>query len=105
MAGHIKSAFAVGVSIIAMGVALPAHAQDSAPDAGDTADKGGITEIIVTSQRREENLQDVPISVSAFNAEQILARGTFDIGRLEGFVPGFTFGRSGSDAPDRKSVV
>ena len=98
MAGHINSAFAVGVSIIAMGVALPAHAQDSAPDSRDAADKGGINEIIVTSQRREENLQDVPISVSAFNAEQILARGTFDIGRLEGFVPGFTFGRSGSDA-------
>ena len=98
MAGQFKSAFAVGVSIIAMGVALPAHAQDSAPDAGDTADKGGINEIIVTSQRREENLQDVPISVSAFSADQILERGITDVGRLEGIVPGFTFGRSGQDA-------
>ena len=97
MAGQFKSAFAVGVSIIAMGVALPAHAQDSAPDAGDTADKGGINEIIVTSQRREENLQDVPISVSAFSADQILERGITDVGRLEGIVPGFTFGRSGQD--------
>ncbi len=97
MAGHLKSAFAIGVSTIAFGFAVPATAQDSAAGAGATADDG-IGEIIVTSQRREENLQDVPISVSAFTADQILARGTTDIGRLEGLVPGFTFGRSGQDA-------
>ncbi|GAA0759880.1 iron complex outermembrane receptor protein [Erythromicrobium ramosum] len=98
MVGQFKSAFAVGVSIIAMGVALPAHAQDGSADAEPAADTGGINEIIVTSQRREENLQDVPISVSAFTADQVLARGITDVGRLEGIVPGFTFGRSGQDA-------
>jgi iron complex outermembrane receptor protein len=97
MAGQFKSAFAVGVSIIAMGVALPAHAQDSAASERAAADQG-IDEIIVTSQRREENLQDVPISVSAFTADQILKRGITDVSRLEGIVPGFTFGRSGQDA-------
>lgn len=64
----------------------------------EASDGAGIEEIIVTAQRREENLQDVPISVSAFTAEQMAARGTNDISRLEGQVPGFTFGRSGSDA-------
>ena len=97
MAGQFKSAFAVGVSLIAMGVALPAHAQESTASEAATADRG-INEIIVTSQRREENLQDVPISVSAFTADQILSRGITDVGRLEGIVPGFTFGRSGQDA-------
>ncbi|MFO6448884.1 TonB-dependent receptor [Erythrobacter sp. NE805] len=101
MAGQFKSAFAIGVSTIALGIAVPAAAQDSAAGAEAAADATvdqGIGEIIVTSQRREENLQDVPISVSAFTGEQILARGTTDIGRLEGLVPGFTFGRSGQDA-------
>ena len=46
-------------SILAM--PLVAHAQDG----------GGLEEIVVTAQRREQNLQDVPISVSAFSAEQI----------------------------------
>ena len=31
----------------------------------------GIEEIIVTAQRREQNLQDVPISISAFTADSI----------------------------------
>ena len=32
---------------------------------------GAIEEIVVTAQKREESLQDVPISVSAFNADQL----------------------------------
>jgi len=31
----------------------------------------GLEEIVVTAQRREQNLQEVPISVSAFSAEQM----------------------------------
>lgn len=98
MAGHFKSAFAIGASSIALAIAVPAHAQESAASADAATETDGIGEIIVTAQRREENLQDVPVSVSAFDADDLLARGTTDIGRLEGLVPGFTFGRSGQDA-------
>ncbi len=73
-------------------LSTPSYAQE------ETSTDAGIEEIIVTAQRREENLQDVPISVSAFTAEQLAQRGTTDLSRLEGQVPGFTFGRSGSDA-------
>jgi iron complex outermembrane recepter protein len=79
--------------VIAFLLPAPVMAQATANE-----DNAGIDEIIVTAQRREENLQDVPISVSAFTAEQLAARGTTDMSRLEGQVPGFTFGRSGSDA-------
>ncbi len=78
---------------IAFALAAPAMAQEMPVE-----EEAGISDIIVTAQRREENLQNVPISVSAFNAEQLAERGTTDISRLEGMVPGFTFGRSGSDA-------
>ncbi len=74
-------------------IAVPAFAQEAPAE-----DNGGIAEIIVTAQRRDENLQSVPLSVSAFNAEQLKEQGTSDISRLEGIVPGFTFGRSGTDA-------
>src|SRR3546814_20934786 len=35
-----------------------------------------IAEVVVTAQKREENLQDVPISVQAFSAEDMAERGT-----------------------------
>ena len=47
-----------------------------------------LEEIIVTAQRRDENLQDVPISITAFNAADIDARQvqvTADLGR---YTPG-----------------
>ncbi len=80
------------IPVIALFVGTPAFAQD------EPAEEAGIFDIIVTAQRREENLQDVPISVSAFNAAQMKAQGTTDISRLENIVPGFQFGRSGPDA-------
>ncbi len=85
------------VSLVAIAVVLiPGIAAAQAPAAPD--DESGIAEIVVTAQRREENLQDVPISVSAFGAAQIAQKGLTDVSRLEGLVPGFTFGRSGVDA-------
>jgi iron complex outermembrane receptor protein len=89
----MKSTLLLGVATtIVSFAALPAFAQQA------DEDQAGIKEIVVTAQRREENLQDVPISISALTAEQMAERGTNDISRLEGQVPGFTFGRSGSDA-------
>ena len=53
--------------LAAMLVTMPLHAQETA------SDQGGIEEIVVTAQRREENLQNVPISVSAFSGAQLKA--------------------------------
>ncbi len=92
-----KSAVMVSVSVVAWGLCAAQSLAQAAPQAA-AADDAGIGEIIVTAQRRAENLQTVPISVSAFNAEQITSKGLTDVSRLEGIVPGFTFGRSGVDA-------
>jgi iron complex outermembrane recepter protein len=87
---NLLATSAAAVIILA---AQPALAQDA-----ETDEQTGIEEIIVTAQRREENLQDVPISVSAFGADQIAEKGLTDVSRLEGLVPGFTFGKAGVDA-------
>jgi iron complex outermembrane recepter protein len=47
--------------------ATPAFAQDAAP----AEDNVGLEEIVVTAQKREENLQNVPVSVTAIGAEAI----------------------------------
>jgi iron complex outermembrane recepter protein len=90
------------VPLAAMLLTTPLYAQaeegNSKQGQTETANEGGIDVLIVTAQRREQNLQDVPISVSAFGADQIAAKGLTDVSRLEGIVPGFTFGKSGVDA-------
>lgn len=46
-----------------------------------------IEEIVVTAQKREQNLQDVPISVQAFSAGKLDARGITNQNDLQELVP------------------
>ncbi len=73
---------------VAQAVATPAAA----------ADKGELTVITVTANRRIEDQQKVSVSVTALSAEKLADRNIVDISQFEGIAPGFTFGRSGSDA-------
>jgi iron complex outermembrane receptor protein len=61
--------------------ARAAHAADAdqaANNAGDNQSGSGLEEIIVTAQRREERLQDVPISVTALSAQTLDLRESLD---------------------------
>jgi iron complex outermembrane receptor protein len=61
------------------------HAQQAAP----AADSGGLEEITVTAQRRSENIQNVPVAVTAFSAKELEVgqiTSTLDVARL---VPNF----------------
>jgi iron complex outermembrane recepter protein len=51
--------------------ASPALAQEAPASADAAEDTGGLEEIVVTAQKREENLQDVPVSVTALSAEAL----------------------------------
>jgi iron complex outermembrane receptor protein len=53
----------------------------------DQSDQGGIADIVVTAQRREERIQNVPISISAFSAEQLAAQGVSNTLQLAQYVP------------------
>lgn len=51
-----------------------------------------LEEVIVTTQRRAESLQTVPLAVSAFSGEELRAQGIFDIKGITERTPGFTMG-------------
>ncbi|WP_138380408.1 TonB-dependent receptor [Luteithermobacter gelatinilyticus] len=51
-----------------------------------------LDEIVVTAQKRAENLQDVPVSVTAFSGEALKDLGFEDSTSLASQVPNFTFG-------------
>lgn len=63
----------MGTSVLMLLASTSALAQTAAPD--DSSDtSGGIQEITVTAQRREQKLQDVPIAVSAFTDQEMQNR-------------------------------
>jgi len=61
----------------------------------ETAPSSGLEEIVVTATRREERLQDVPVSVIAFSQEKLDAQGLKNIDDLSRLSPGLNFQRNG----------
>lgn len=51
-----------------------------------------LEEVIVTAQHREENLQDVPIAITAIGAEDIRTADISDINAISLRTPGFSMG-------------
>ena len=72
------------VALTALAVAAPAAAQDD----------GGLEEIIVTAQKRAQNIMDVPVAITAVTGAQIEASGITDMFSLQQNVPGLIVGQS-----------
>jgi len=76
--------FSLGVSVIAAALSPTARAQETRP-----AESGGLEEIVVTAQKRSENLQDVPISMVALGPLALERRGVVSLGDINNAtVPG-----------------
>jgi len=66
--------------------------------AADASNPPALEEIIVTAEKRSENLQDVPISVVALSSQQIKDAGITDIRNLAILTPGLTVTSEGNEA-------
>jgi iron complex outermembrane receptor protein len=58
--------------------------------ADETASSTELTEVIVTAQKREQNLQEVPIAVIALSGQQLQDAGVTDIKNMTALTPGLT---------------
>lgn len=79
-----------------------ARAQEAVPaddPAGTVAATSYGDEIIVTAQKREENLKDVPMSIFASSGDQLRSLGVMGPADLAKIVSGFTFNYSAYGAP------
>ncbi len=77
------------VALLLCGSAMPVLAQDGAG--------GGLEEIVVTAERREQNLQDIPISATVLSGEQLNQRGVVNLNDVQQVAPSVainTFNRS-----------
>ena len=64
----------------------------------------GIEEVVVTAQRREQNLQDVPISISAFNADAVEAYMFNDVADYVTRTPNISWKSDGSKSRRELSI-
>lgn len=79
-----------------------AFAQSDAGDPADVADSenggasetGGMTEILVTAQRRSENLQNVPIAVTALSSDDLAQKQVLNTSDLSFAVPNMYSGNA-----------
>ena len=64
--------------------------------AADTSDTPVLEEITVTAQKRSENLQDVPVSIQAFNATRLQELNIQNFDDYTKFLPSVSFQKVGS---------
>ncbi|MFZ4111217.1 MAG: TonB-dependent receptor plug domain-containing protein, partial [Polymorphobacter sp.] len=83
-----------GASLAALMCGSNAAAQTAA------SEDNGLAEIVVTAQKRAENVQDVPIAISAIGSAFIEARGITSIGDLGALAPNMKIER----APSNKTI-
>ncbi|MDI1328413.1 MAG: TonB-dependent receptor [Brevundimonas sp.] len=81
------------VGACAFGIAGAASAQQAPQEQPTTID-----DIIVTAQKREQNLQDVPIVVTSLSQEVLQDAGVRDIKDLQILTPGMTVTSTSSEA-------
>ena len=96
-------AAALAVASALCGAALDAQAQQQTTNSGSAAssNEGALAEIVVTAERREENVQNVPISVAAFTAETLQNRNLVDIHALGNLTPGVNLDAGAPFSGDR----
>jgi outer membrane receptor protein involved in Fe transport len=90
-------ATALIVALVSMSLSPDARAQAAAADP-ENDEPTTLSAITVTAQKREEALQDVPISVTALNEQILQDTGVRDVKDLQVLVPGLTVTSTQSEA-------
>lgn len=89
----LKAVIMAGVSSLSL-LGTASQAQEAAPDTGSL-----VPEVIVTAQKREENLYTVPMSITAVTADQLARSGIKDVRDLIKVSPGFSYADSYVGSP------
>jgi iron complex outermembrane receptor protein len=72
---------------VAVGLTATLLASGAVRAADASTDSGGLEEIVVTAQRRAEDLQKTPLAITALNSEQLATQGVVNPLGLQDLVP------------------
>ena len=78
--------YTMACGVITAAAAMPGHAQNSL----------ALEEVIVTAEKRSASLQDTPISVAAFEEQELEAIGVFEAGQISEYTPNLQISRQPS---------
>jgi Outer membrane receptor for ferrienterochelin and colicins len=84
------------VSLAAIGLSSSPALAQAAPD--EAPESRGLQEIVVTARKVAENLQDVPVAVTALSGDDLIDRNVQRVQDVANFTPGFSI-RQGSNTP------
>lgn len=95
-----SAVLSTGVSAAALFLipVAPAMAQDAAPVDEATEEEAKDGEIVVMAQGRAQQLADVPVAISAVNADALANSGANDIRQLNQLAPSLIVSSTGSEA-------
>ena len=84
------------LSALALSLACPAQAQTAANQApAQAGNDPGVADIVVTAQKREERMQNVPVAVSAFSGASLAEKGVQALNDLGTVTPGLVIPTAG----------
>src|SRR6201999_3698249 len=89
MNGKLKDSTLCVAAVAGLCVGTSTYAQTSEAPAAQAEPQRSLdlTEVIVTARRVEERLQDVPISITVFNQEQLTNRDVVNASDLAAYTP------------------
>jgi iron complex outermembrane receptor protein len=90
-----------GLVSVAVGLAVATGGGASAQSGGAAA---MLEEVVVTARKRQESIQDAPLTIQAFTDQQIEERGAQSLADIAKFSPGLTFNAGSSRAASDFSI-
>ncbi len=91
----ISAAVAAVLSAPAFVLAAPSDLTAPADQATSTAEAGGLTEVVVTAERRTETVQNVPITIQAITGAQLAQMQVQTFDDVLKYLPNVTFSPNG----------
>ena len=71
----------------------------TAAHAADVSSENTLEEVVVTAQKRVENVQEVPVSLTVISSEQLQRQGVANIADLSRSSASLEFGAPGTSSP------
>ena len=96
MRSEVRVSLLTSTAIVSLLYAGGAFAQDESKPKSRSDTVTAIEEIVVTAQRRSENIKDIPISVTAFSQEAMDKQGVRNVNDIARLTPGVTFNKFGN---------